>query len=106
MQKVWEELKNIEAQAEQIQSGAKEKAKQITTQAQKDADTLLTNSKTYAAAESKKRYDAAITEANTKRQQQLDDNEKVAAKLKTQAEKRMDKAVSTVLDAVVEEKVV
>ena len=105
MQKVWEELKSIEAKADQIENDAKEKAKQITTQAQKDADALLTNSRTYGAEESKKRYDAAIAEANKARQQRLDENEKAAAKLKKQAEKRMDKAVSAVVDAVLEEKV-
>ena len=105
MQKVWEELKNIEAQADQIQTDAKEKAKQITTQAQKDAETLLTNSRTYGAEESKKLYDATIEEANKNRQQQIDENQKAAAKLKAKAEKRMDKAVKAVVDAIIEEKV-
>lgn len=103
MQKVWEELKNIEAQAEQIQTDAKAKAKQITSQAQKDADKLLANSRTYGAEESQKRYAAAIEEANKSRQQQLDASDKAAAKLRAQAEKRMDKAVDAVVDAVLEE---
>jgi len=105
MQKVWEELKNIEARADQIESDAKEKAKQIIAQAQKDAATLLAKSQAYGAEESKKRYDAAVAEANKTRQQRLDENEKVAAKLKAQAEKHMDKAVSAVVNAVLEEKV-
>ncbi|MCL5950085.1 MAG: hypothetical protein M1490_06385, partial [Candidatus Bathyarchaeota archaeon] len=67
MQKVWEELKGIETQAEQIQTDAKDKAKKITAQAQKDADKLLENSKTYGAEESQKRYQAAIAEANKTR---------------------------------------
>jgi vacuolar-type H+-ATPase subunit H len=103
MQKVWEELKSIEAQAEQIQADAKDRAKKITVQAQKDAETLLQNSKTYAAEEGQKRYQAAIDEANKKRQEQLAENEKAAAKLKTQAEKRMDQAVAAVVKAVLEE---
>ena len=104
MQKVWEELKNIEAQAEQIQSSAKQKAQQITLQAQKDAQTLLKNSKAYAAEESKKRYDAAIAEANQKRQKRLDETDRDAEKLKAQAKTRMDKAVDTIVEALLEEK--
>ncbi|HSV49971.1 MAG TPA: hypothetical protein VLH35_06610 [Candidatus Acidoferrales bacterium] len=103
MQKVWEELKGIETQAEQIQTDAKDKAKKITAQAQKDADKLLENSKTYGAEESQKRYQAAIAEANKTRMEQLAANEKAAAKLKAQAEKRMDKAVESVVKAVLEE---
>jgi vacuolar-type H+-ATPase subunit H len=103
MQKVWEELKSIEAQADQIQADTKTNAKKIVTQAQKDAEKLLANSKTYGAEESQKRYDAAIAEANKNREAQLAENDKAAAKLKTQAEKRMDKAVSAVVKAVLEE---
>jgi vacuolar-type H+-ATPase subunit H len=103
MQKVWEELKGIETQAEQIQSDAKDKAKKITTQAQKDAEKLLENSKTYGAEESQKRYQAAIEEANKSRLEQLATNEKAAVKLKAQAEKRMDSAVDAVVKAILEE---
>ncbi len=105
MHKVWEELKNIEAQADQIQSDAKEKARQITVQAQKDAQTLLASSKTYGAEESKNRFDAAIAEANAQRKRQLDDAEKDAERLRMQAEKRMDQAVENVVEAVLQEKV-
>lgn len=103
MQKVWEELKSIEAQAEQIQTDAKDRAKKITTQAKKDAETLLQNSKTYGAEEGQKRYQVAVSEANQKREEQLAENEKAAAKLKAQAEKRMDNAVAAVVKAVLEE---
>jgi vacuolar-type H+-ATPase subunit H len=103
MQKVWEELKSIEAQADQIQSDAKDKAKKIVSQAKKDAEILLANSRTYGAEESQKRYEAAIAEANKNREAQLAENTKAAAKLKSQAEKRMDKAVSAVVKAVLEE---
>ncbi len=103
MQKVWEELKSIEAQAEQIQANAQEQAKKITSQAKKDADTLLANSRTYAAEESQKLYTQAIQEANQNRQKQLDQNVLSSHKLRAQAEKRMDKAVSAVVDAVLKE---
>jgi vacuolar-type H+-ATPase subunit H len=105
MHKVWDELKSIEAQADQIQSDAKEKAKQITVQAQKDAQTLLANSKTYAAEESKKRFDAAVAEANMQRKTLLDQTAQSSKQLRTQAEKRMTQAVDAVVEAVLEEKV-
>jgi vacuolar-type H+-ATPase subunit H len=103
MQKVWEELKSIETQAEQIQTDAKTKAKQITLQAQKDAAKLLEDSKTYGAEESHKRYQAAIAEANKSREEKLAANDKAAVKLKSQAEKHMDNAVDAVVKAVLEE---
>ena len=103
MHKVWEELKRIEAQAEKIQSDAKEKSHQIIVQAQKDAQSLLKNSKAYAAEESKKRYDAAVAEANQLRQKRLDETDSEAEKLKAQAKTRMDKAVDVIVDAVLEE---
>jgi vacuolar-type H+-ATPase subunit H len=105
MQKVWEELKDIETKADQIESDAKEKAKQIIIQAQKNAVTLLANSQTYGGEESKRSYESAIVEANNIRKQQLEENEKAADKLKMQAEKCMDKAVLAVVNAVLEEKV-
>jgi vacuolar-type H+-ATPase subunit H len=103
MQKVWEELKKIEAEAEQIQNDAKDKAKKITIQAQKDAETLLANSKTYAEEESQKLYENARGEANKSREERLAANEKIAADLTIQAEKHMDKAVTAVVKAVLEE---
>lgn len=103
MQKVWEELKKIEAEAEQIQTDAQDKAKNITIQAQKDAEKLLSNSRTYAQEESQKLYNNAIAEANKSREEKLEANEKVAENLKAKAEKRMDKAVIAVVNAVLEE---
>lgn len=103
MQKVWDELKKIEAQADQIQAEAQEKAKKITTIAQQESDKLVANSKTYGEEESQKLYAKAVEEANQDRAEKLKANEATAQKLKTQAEKRMDKAVSTVVTAVLEE---
>ena len=103
MQKVWEELKKIEAEAEQIQTDAQDKAKKITLQAQKNGEKLLANSRVYAQEESQKLYTNAIADANKKREAQLDANETEAAKMKAQAEKRMDKAVTAVVNSVLEE---
>jgi len=105
MQRVWDELKKIEAEAEQIQTDARDKAKKITTQAKKDAETLLANSKTYAQEESRKIYNNTVAEANENREKLLGDNDQASRKLKAQAEKRMDKAVTAVVKAVLEETV-
>jgi len=103
MQRVWDELKNIEAQADKIQSDAQEKAKKITALAQQEADKLVANSETYSTEEAQKLYSQAIEEANQSREEQLKANDLTANKLKNQAEKRMDNAVQAVVDAILEE---
>ena len=103
MEKVWDELKKIEAQAEQIQNDAQDRAKKMVLLAKQDAEKLIENSKTYAEAESQKLYAKAIEEANQERDEHLKANEEAAGKLKSKAEKRMDKAVLVVVNAVLEE---
>ena len=103
MEKVWDELKKIEAQAEQIQDEAQDRAKKMVLLAKKDAEKLVENSKTYALAESQKLHSEAIEEANRDRNEQLKANEETVANLKSKAEKRMDKAVSVVVNAVIED---
>ena len=48
MEKVWEELKKIELQAEQIRIEAQNRAKEITNLANQEAEKLVANSKAYA----------------------------------------------------------
>jgi V/A-type H+-transporting ATPase subunit G/H len=103
MEKVWDELKKIEAQAEQIQNDAQDRAKKMVFLAKQDAEKLVENSKTYAEAESQKLYAKAIEEANQERDEHLKTNEEAAGKLKLKAEKRMDKAVSLVVNAILED---
>ncbi|MCW4028872.1 MAG: hypothetical protein NWE92_04405 [Candidatus Bathyarchaeota archaeon] len=103
MEKVWDELKKIEAQAEQIQTDAKENAKKMTQQAKQDADKLIAHGKTYAQEEGQKIYTKAVADANHTRDQQLQANQENANQLKTQAQKHMDNAVQTVVKAVLEE---
>jgi V/A-type H+/Na+-transporting ATPase subunit G/H len=103
MQKVWDELKKIEAQAERIQAEAQDKAKNITLLAKQESDKLMANSKAYGEEESAQLNAQAVEEANQHRQELLVANEQAAAKLKSQAKKRMDKAVSVVVSAVLEE---
>lgn len=103
MEKVWDELKKIEAQAQQIQTDAQDKAKKLTQQTKQDAEKLIANSKIYADEESQKLHERIIEEANSARDAQLKSNEETAEKLKGQAKKSMDKAVSAVVDSVLEE---
>jgi vacuolar-type H+-ATPase subunit H len=103
MEKVWEELKKIEAQAEQIRSEAQEKAKNMTTLAQQNGEKLIANSQTYAEEEAQQLLASAVEKANRTRDEQLKANQAAAEKLKVQAEKHMEQAISRVVKAVIEE---
>jgi len=103
MEKVWDELKNIEAQAEQIQKDAHDRAKKMVLLAKQDGERLVENSKSYAEIESLKLYQKAIEEANQERDRRIKANEDAAMKMKLSAEKRMDKAVLVVVNAVLED---
>jgi vacuolar-type H+-ATPase subunit H len=83
MERVWDELKKIEAQAEQIQSDALDRAKKTVLLAKQDAEKLVENSKTYAEAESQKLYAKAIEEANQEREKNLKANGEAAGNLKS-----------------------
>lgn len=101
MEKVWEELKKIESQAEFIGSDAQDTAKNMISTAKQDAETLIVNSKIYAEKEAQQSHVSAIKESNYKRDEQLKANQLEAEKLKVQAEKNMDLAVTRIVNAVV-----
>jgi len=103
MEKVWDELKKIEAQAEQIHNEAQDRAKKMALFAKQDAEKLVENSKNYAEAESQKLYAKAIEEANQERFELLKANEETARIMKSKAEKSMNKAVLLVVNAVLED---
>jgi len=103
MEKVWGELKKIEAQAEQIRSEAQNKAKKLKDLSQQEAELLIANGKTYAEEEAQQVYVNAIEEANRNSGEQLKTNQQVTQKLKAQAEKRMDQASSAVVNSVLGE---
>jgi vacuolar-type H+-ATPase subunit H len=103
MEKVWDELKKIEAKAEQIRSEANNKSKALTTLAMQEAEKLLANAKIYAQEEAKHLYDCNIEEANRDRDEQLEANHRASEKLKAQAEKRMEQASSAIVKAVLGE---
>jgi vacuolar-type H+-ATPase subunit H len=103
MEKVWEGLRKIESQAEQIRNEAKDKAKKMTILAQQEADKLVANSKAYAEEEALELYDDEIEEANRSRNEQLIANRESAEKLRVKADKRMDQASSKVVNIVLGE---
>jgi vacuolar-type H+-ATPase subunit E/Vma4 len=103
MQRVWEELKKIESEAEQIRTEAQTRAKDITTLTRQNADKLIANSRAYAEEEAQQLSTSAIQDANEKRDEQLKTNETAIKNLRAQAEKHMDAAISRVVDAVIKE---
>jgi vacuolar-type H+-ATPase subunit H len=103
MEKVWNELKQIEAQAVQIQNDAQERSKKMVFLAKQDSEKLIENGRIYAETESQKLIANAIKEANQNRDELLKSNQEAAEKLKTIAEKRMNKAVLAIVKVVLEE---
>ncbi len=103
MEKVWDELKKIEAQAGQIKLEAQTKSQEIVTIAQKEAEKLITNSQTYAKEEAQTLYTKAVNEANQNREILQKANQKEAEKLQAQAEKQLPKAVTVIVNGVLGE---
>lgn len=103
MEKVWDELKKIEAQAEQIRSEAQDEAKKMTALAQQEAEKLIANGKAYGEEEAQQLYTIAIQGANRNRDEQLKANQEARANLREQAEKQIEQAVSTVVNTVLGE---
>ena len=105
MEKVWEELKKIEAHAQEIRSQAQSSAKEITALAQKEAERLVADSEVNAKEEAEQFYTRTVDQANLTRTYQLQKNEAAIEKLGLQAENRMDKATTAIFDVVLGEKV-
>ena len=103
MEKIWDELKKIEAQAEQIRSEAQDEAKKMTALAQQEAEKLIANGKAYGEEEAQQLYTSTIQEANRNREEQLKANQEARANLRAQAEKQLEQAVATVVNIVLGE---
>ena len=103
MEKVWEELKKIEAEAEKIRVDAQQKSQSITALAQQNSEKLIANSQTYAEEEGQQLYALTVEKANSARDEQLKANQVVTEKMKAQAEKRMDAAVAKVVNVIIKE---
>ena len=96
MEKIWGELKKIDAQAESIRAEAQKCATEIEELARQQAEKLIANSKIYAEEDAQKDYEREVDAANLKREESLKDNQESANKLKTKAEKQLEKAALAV----------
>ena len=103
MEKVWAELKKIEAQASQIKLEAQAKNKEIVDVAQQEAETLSANSKTYAKEEAQNFYESTVKAANQNRENQLKANQTQTQKLSAQAQKNMPKTADAIVKRVLGE---
>jgi vacuolar-type H+-ATPase subunit H len=100
MEKVWEELRKIENEAERIRSETSKKTEELIALAKKDAEKLLSVSEKHTEAEANKVLNTYLEEAANEHDLSLKANEKDLKRLKTNVEKGFDKAVNTVFDAV------
>ena len=103
MEKVWEELKKIDAQAESIRAEAQKAAAKLKDVASQKAEKLIANSKMYAEEDAEQLYSREVEASNGEREKLLRENQENARKLKARAERRLDRAVSAVEAAVLGE---
>jgi vacuolar-type H+-ATPase subunit H len=103
MEKIWDELKKIEAQADQIRSEAQDEAKKMMALAQQEAEKLIANGKAYGEEEAQQLYTSTFQEANRNREEQLKANQEARAYLRAQAEKQLEQAVAIVVNMVLGE---
>ncbi len=100
MERVWQELRRIEAKADQIRSEAQTKAQEMVNVAKLEAEQLLATGKTYAETQGHNLKQRKIQEANKSRVAKLKANDKELDKIERVAQKRMPVAEQTVVDAV------
>ena len=103
MEQVWDELKKIEAKADQISSEAQDKAKKTTTLAHQESEKLIANGKADAEQEAQQLYASKVQEANIIREEQLKANQEARANLRAHAEKQLDRAVTKVVNTLLGE---
>jgi DNA anti-recombination protein RmuC len=100
MEKVWEELRKIESEAEHIHSETLKKSEELIALAKKDVEKLLSVSEKHTEAEANILLNKYLEEAAKAHDASLDANEKTLKELRKNVEKCFDKAVNTVFDAV------
>jgi vacuolar-type H+-ATPase subunit H len=100
MERIWEELKEIESKAEQINSETMKKSQELLAVAKKDAKKLLSISKKHAEAEAKELVNRQLKEAAKERDIALEKNERTIKELKARVEKNFDKTVDAVFNVV------
>ena len=100
MEKVWDELRKIEDEAEHIHSETVKKSEELIAIARKDAEKLLSVSKKHTEAEANEVLKKYLDESAKEHDTLVEANEKKLKELRKNVEKRFDEAVNTVFDAV------
>jgi vacuolar-type H+-ATPase subunit H len=100
VERVWEELKEIESKAEQINSETMKKSQELIAVAKKDAKKLLSLSEKHAEAEANELLNTHLKEAAKERDIALEKNERTIKELKSIVEKNFDKTVDAVFNLV------
>ncbi len=103
MEKVWGELKKIEAKAEQIKTEANERSTQIFTIAEQKSEQLIASAKVFASEESEKQREVILKQAQETHDQKIIENQQKIKKITEGAQSNMEKAVSKIFDTVVGE---
>jgi len=100
MEKVWEELRKIEREAERIRSEGLRKSEEIFVIAKEDAEKLVLDSRKHVEEEADELLSRYLEEANKEREDALKKNEDVIKELRITVERRINEAVKMIFDAV------
>ncbi len=102
-EKVWEELKKIEAQAETIRAEAQDTAAKVAEFSRQQAEKLIANSKIYAEEDANQLYSLEVNAAQKQRDESLKENKENVEKLKAKAKERVELAASAIRASVLGE---
>jgi F0F1-type ATP synthase membrane subunit b/b' len=100
MERVWDELRKIEKEAELLEEEAVKKSKAISEVANREAEKIIFNSRIYADAEVNGLRDASVKEIAEKKETMLKENSGNVSRLSALAEENKKKAVNFVFDQV------
>ncbi len=103
MEKVWNELKKIESNAEQINAEAKEKSKQIETFAEQKSEKLVASARIYATEEAERERDIILKQTHEIHDQNIRKNQQNVELIRENAQRRMKKATNRIFSAIVGE---
>jgi vacuolar-type H+-ATPase subunit H len=100
MEKLWEELRKIENEAEHIHSETLKKSEELVAIAKQDAEKLFSASKKHIEAEADELLNKYREEAAKERDAALQKNEDIIKELGKTVENRFEKGVNMIFDAV------
>ncbi len=86
MERIWDELKKIELQAEQIRAEAQNNSAQLVNLARKEGEQLVAKARAYAEEDSQQFYRNSIQEANKSYEEKLKISKENGEKLMVHAE--------------------